>query len=458
MNKIVTDPILVMSSPASMRVPQREWAATPLAERLAVIARTRHAIAREAERLAATIARAPADTLGAEILPLAAAAQFLVRRAPGLLGRRRLFGAPPWLFGTRQEVRREARGVVLILAPGNYPLMLPGIQILQALTAGNAVAVKPAPGKTAPMRLLAEMLAEAGLPPGLLEILPEAAGPDAVRAGYDYIVLTGGVPTGIAVAREAAETLTPTAMELSGVDAVFVLPGADLALTASALAYGLRLNGGETCIAPRRVFVHQEMEADLLSRLLPLLPPPAAIAPRTQARLALLLDDAERGGARIVARNPAILAAASPTMALLQEDVFAPWLALVPVADTAAALEAASHCPYALGASVFGPTSDALRLADQIDAGSVCINDLIAPTADPRLPFGGRKLSGYGVTRGAEGLLEMTVIKTVSTRAGRFRPHLDTRFSGDARTLLLMTQFLHGTWDDRWTKLKSFRR
>ena len=305
------------------------------------------------------------------------------------------------------------------------------------------------------MLVLAELLAEAGLPPGLLEILPEEAGPDAVRAGYDYVVLTGGVATGVAVGRAAAETLTPTAMELSGVDAVFVLPGADLALTAAALAYGLRLNAGETCIAPRRVFVPPDMEADLLSRLLPLLPPPAAIPERTQARLASLLDDAERGGARIVARNPAVLAAASPDMALLQEDLFAPWLALVTVRDAEAALEAASLCPYALGASVFGPRADALRLAARIDAGSVCINDLIAPTADPRLPFGGRKLSGYGVTRGAEGLLEMTVIKTVSTRKGRFRPHLDPHFSGDARTLLLMTRLLHGTWRDRWTTIKS---
>ena len=86
-------------------------------------------------------------------------------------------------------------------------------------------------------------------------MLDEAAGPEASRAGFDYIVLTGSAETGVEVLRDAAETLTPAAMELSGCDAVFVLPGADSALVAACLAYGLRLNGGATCIAPRRVFV-----------------------------------------------------------------------------------------------------------------------------------------------------------------------------------------------------------
>ena len=308
------------------------------------------------------------------------------------------------------------------------------------------------------MLALADLLADVGLPPGVLQVLPEHGGPEAVRAGYDFIVLTGGVPTGIAVGRMAAETLTPTAMELSGVDAAFILPGADLALAATALAYGLRLNGGATCIAPRRVFVRADMQADLLSRLLAVLPPPAAIPPATAARLSALLEAAERDGARIVARNPVVLADARPEMALLQEDVFAPWLALTPVADTEAALAAAGLCPYALGASVFGPLYEARALAARIDAGSVCINDLIAPTADPRLPFGGRHRSGFGVTRGAEGLLDMTVIKTVSTRTGRLRPHLDPKFAGDTATLLLMTRLLHGTWSDRWTLLKTLVR
>ena len=131
-------------------------------------------------------------------------------------------------------------------------------------------------------------------------------------------------------------------------------------------------------------------------------------------------------------------------MRLLREDVFAPWLALVPVTDMEQALDALSACPYALGAAIFGPERAARALAPRIPAGSVCINDLIVPTADPRLPFGGRGRSGFGVTRGAEGLLEMTVIKTVSTRRGRFRPHLAPPRPGDAVRYASLIGLLYG--------------
>ena len=453
MNENVTDLILVRAREAG-----RRWAGSPLSDRLAVIARCRHAIARDADRLAATNPRPAADTLSAEILPLAEAAHFLVRRASKLLAPRRLGLGPLWLTGVRQEIRREPRGAVLILAPGNYPLFLPGAQALQALAAGNAVAVKPAPGWSAPMLALAALLEEAGLPADVFHVLAEDAGPAALRAGYDYVVLTGSAETGVAVARAAAETLTPSAMELSGVDAAFILPGADLAVAAASLAYGLRLNAGATCIAPRRVFVPQAMEAELLSRLLAQLPPAAAIPAATQERLSRLLAEAEARGARIAARNPAVIAGAVPELPLLQQDVFAPWLALIPMPDVETALAAAALCPYALGASVFGPAAAAYALAARLDAGSVCVNDLIMPTADPRLPFGGRHRSGFGVTRGAEGLLEMTVVKTVSTRWFGPRPHLEAKFATDPAQLLSLIRVLHGGGPVRMAALRALMK
>src|SRR4051794_21084498 len=174
----------------------RAWAEQGLARRLEVITAARRLIAREAPALAALIPRPPAETLSAEILPLAEAAQFLQRAAPALLAPKRLGrGRPIWLFGGRQGIPRGPRGAGLILGPGNYPLFLPGVQALQALAAGNGVAVKPAPGASAPMLALADLLRRAGLPGGVLEVLPEAAGPAAVRAGFDFIVLTGGAET-----------------------------------------------------------------------------------------------------------------------------------------------------------------------------------------------------------------------------------------------------------------------
>ncbi len=135
-----------------------------------------------------------------------------------------------------------------------------------------------------------------------------------------------------------------------------------------------------------------------------------------------------------------------PDTELLRHDVFAPWLALIPVPDIEAALLADAACPFALGASIFGPVAAARALAPRLRAGSVCINDLIVPTADPRLPFGGSGRSGFGRTRGAEGLLGMTSTKTISLRKGRFRPHLAAPHDADAARFATLARVLHGGW------------
>lgn len=435
---------------AGLRAAGAGWAAAGLRSRLAVIRRARRLMAVRASALAETVGRPVADTLVAEVLPLLEAARFLERRAPALLRVRRLRGGrPAWLFGVSAEVRRAPLGAVLILAPGNYPLFLPGVQALQALAAGNAVALKPAPDGVAAAAAFAAVLAEAGLPPGVLHLLAPEAGPAAVAAGFDRIVLTGSAETGARVLAAAAPLLTSATMELSGSDAVFVLPGADLDLVARCLAYGLRLNGGATCIAPRRVFVPRGMAAALEGRLLALLPgvPDAATPGPVAGRLAALANRAVGDGARLLGGGrgrPLMVADARPEMALLQEDVFAPWLALVPVADMAAAVRDDALCPFALGASVFGAEDAARALAAQLRAGSVCINDVIVPTADPRVAFGGRGRSGFGRTRGAEGLLEMTATQTVSVRRGWFRPHLAAPGPLDARRFAGMAALLHG--------------
>ncbi len=150
-------------------------------------------------------------------------------------------------------------------------------------------------------------------------------------------------------------------------------------------------------------------------------------------------------------------------MPLLREDVFVPVVALVPVRNDADALEADARCPYALGATIFGAEPGAAALARRVRAGVVVVNDVIVPTADPRLPFGGRGLSGFGVTRGAEGLLEMTAVKAVCTRHGRRRPHLEPLRAGDEGMVLAYLRAVHGrrlrdTAAGWWTLLRELVR
>ncbi len=427
----------------AVREAQAEWARRPIGERLAVIRQLRQRMASEPDRLLAAM-RMPqkataAEKLSQEVLPLADACRFVERRAAKLLTPRRLSTRhrPAWLHGCVVELTREPYGVVLVIAPWNYPLLLPGVQAVQALAAGNAVLVKPGRNSRAVIAVFAEMLCEAGLDRPLLQVLPEEAeaATAAIGAGVDKVLLTGSADTGRQVLATAAPHLIPATMELSGCDAVFVLADADLDRVAAALAFGLRLNGGATCISPRRVFVPRAIAIALEERLIDALRPlpPVAADPSAARRAVTLAEEAVGEGARLAfgelavaeRMQPLVLADAAATMRLLSSDVFAPVLAIVPVDDEAAALAAARACPYALGATIFGSPAAARRLAARVRAGCVVINDMIAPTADPRFPFGGRGESGFGVTRGAEGLLEMTQIKAIALRRSRWLPHLD---------------------------------
>jgi acyl-CoA reductase-like NAD-dependent aldehyde dehydrogenase len=443
------------------REAQAAWAATPLAERLRFVRRLRWQIARRPEALVEAVSpgsgRPAAEILSSEVLPLAEACRFLEREAPRILAPQRpgSAGRPFWLgglSGVDLEIRRQPLGVVLILAAANYPLFLPGVQTLQALAAGNAVLWKPGRGGLAAARAFASLAMSAGLDARLLQVLDESpeAGRACLASHPDKVFLTGSAATGRQVLADLAERLIPATMELSGCDALFVLPSAgraDLDRIAKAVAFSLRLNGGATCIAPRRVFVSRHLAGPLETRLVEAVSslPAANLPPEVDDRAWALVREAVEAGARPVAGGffgppngrrglrPLILADARPDMRLLREDLFAPVVSLVLVENVEDALASAALCPYALGAAIFGPEEEARALAPRVRAGVVVVNDVIVPTADPRLPFGGRGESGFGVTRGAEGLLEMTALQAVTVRQGRFLPHLDEPQPGDDR-------------------------
>ena len=192
------EPETVASDLILARQAQPGWAAQSVRQRLRIIRRVRHLVAEQALSLAQTVARvtqrSPAETLVAEILPLADACRFLEREAAHLLKPQRLsaWSRPFWLTGIKAEIHREPLGVVLLIAPSNYPLFLAGVQLLQALTAGNAVLLKPGDGTSAAAVALTRMCSAAGLDPRLLRVLsePPASVQEAIAAGVDKVVLT----------------------------------------------------------------------------------------------------------------------------------------------------------------------------------------------------------------------------------------------------------------------------
>jgi acyl-CoA reductase-like NAD-dependent aldehyde dehydrogenase len=200
----------------------------------------------------------------------------------------------------------------------------------------------------------------------------------------------------------------------------------------------MTFNGSATCIAPRRVFAHESLAEELTERLEKAFEPvPAAAIEEDRAEtIERLIRQALEDGAThhcggveetdgLARVRPILLSNASPDTELLKTDIFAPLLSIVPVKGDEAALELDRKCPYALGATIFSEDEEAaLALAGRIEAGCVVLNDFLIPTADPRVAFGGRGESGFGVTRGGAGLIEMTRPKTVAIQRADWRPHL----------------------------------
>ncbi|MFZ0826038.1 MAG: aldehyde dehydrogenase family protein [Verrucomicrobiia bacterium] len=477
--------MIVARAMTAARAAQSRWSRTPLTRRLELVRALRRLIADSASDLAeasASARRRPAlEALTAEVLPLAEACRFLEREAKKILAPRRLGrrGRPLWFAGVRGEIWREPVGVVLIIGPGNYPLLLPGVQLIQAIAAGNAVLLKPGMGGTSAARALGGLMVRAGFDPQLVGLLPESAefARVAILARPDKVLFTGSAATGEKILAQLAPQLIPATMELSGCDAMLIRADADLNLVVRALTFGLTLNGGATCMSPKRVFVHRNLSAELAGRLarhfrLGRDEDAPAVQGKNQNRfpaatgyVRLLIEDAVGRGAHFIAGDesadaPVILGGVAPASRLLREDVFAPVLALVSVSNDHEAVMRVNDCAFGLTASVFSRDESAARsLAGRLNAGVVTINDLILPTADARVPFGGRGRSGFGVTRGAEGLLELTAPKVVTVSRGKFRPAFDPPQPGDETLFKAYLKLTHGRGlKPRWIAFISLLR
>jgi acyl-CoA reductase-like NAD-dependent aldehyde dehydrogenase len=438
-----------------------------------------------AEAVHRDVDKSRAETLATEILPLAAACRYLEQQARFLLRPHRVPGRqrPLWLWGQSDTVYRRPRGIVGIIGTWNFPLMLNGVQLVQALTAGNAVVWKPSEVAPASAAALAALLEKAGFPAGLVHTMPATreGGVELAGAEVDHIVFTGSEATGRVLAANLGKRLVSSTMELSGCDAMFVLDDADVSLAARAAWFGCTLNRGQTCVAVRRALVHEALYSSFVEILKPL----AATAPPVKLALAGSIRQANRlvaaavdNGAHLLANGAEVasdgenlcpvrvVVDAQPDMALCQEASFAPLLAVLPFSTPEQAVQMDEQCPFALGASIFTRSpAKAARLAAQVRAGMVTVNDVIVPMAHPAAAFGGRGASGWGSTQGPEGLLEMILPQTVSVRGGSYRPHYDTPGANammSETTLRGMLEWSHaanfrGRWRGFWRLIRGLR-
>jgi acyl-CoA reductase-like NAD-dependent aldehyde dehydrogenase len=449
------------------RQQQQAWCRLPVRERLRPVAALRRLLVAEQDRLCEAVERdmgKPHDeTLAADVLPLAEACRYLQQEAARVLRPRRVPTRlrPIWLMGQKDTVHRRPRGLVGIIGTWNYPLMLNGVQMVQALTAGNGVVWKPSEVTPASADALFELFPRAGFPDGLVQKLPATreGGKELSEAAVDHVVFTGSSGVGHVLGAALGRRLVTSTLELSGVDALFVLGDADPEFAARAAWFGCTINRGQTCLAVRRAFVQRDVYGAFVGALRPMV---AAAAPMRLVlaaqgeQAARLVREAVAGGARLLegaphdgpgdVMRPQVVVDARPDMALCREASFAPVMAVLPFDTLDDALRMDAQCPYALGASVFTANPTAVEeWAGRLRTRTVSINDVIVPTAHPATPFGGGGESGWGVTQGEEGLLEMTVPQVVSVRAGRYRPHYDLAAGASQGDLLrALLDYGHG--------------
>jgi succinate-semialdehyde dehydrogenase/glutarate-semialdehyde dehydrogenase len=462
------------------------WSALGFRERARYLLRARSVLAERADEIARLIAREQgkpeAEAYAADVLPALDALKHLGLHAEDALREEPVESGVLVLAHKEGRLLQVPYGVVLVIAPWNYPLSLPLIGAATALVAGNTVALKPAPATTLIGLQVGEILRRAGLPPGVVNVL---ATDDTVAASLvedprvAKIVFTGSVATGRKVMAAAARNLTPVVLELGGKDAAVVCRDADLDLAAQGVVWGAFLNAGQTCASVERVYVEAPVADAFVRRVVERtralrtgdpVRPETDMGPLTLERQRRLVEDhvadAVARGAKVETGGqapagpgffypPTVLTNVTHDMRIMREETFGPVLPIMAVRDLDEAIRLANDTDYGLTAS--GWTKDArtaLRLQRELHAGAVSINDCLSTFGEPAAPWGGFKHSGIGRTHGVAGLREMVQLKYVTRDTARAPKLWWYPYGEELRRLLsAAVHALHA--GSAWTRLKG---
>ncbi|MBL7498438.1 aldehyde dehydrogenase [Frankia sp. CNm7] len=349
----------------------------------------------------------------------------------------------PGVYGRDVLLRKEPVGVVAAVIPWNMPQFLTITKVIPALLAGCAVVLKPAPESPLDALVLAALFEQAGLPPGVVNVVPADRDTSAhlvAHPGIDKVSFTGSTAAGRQVAAACARNLTRVSLELGGKSAAIALDDADPAAVAAAVRLSGMGMAGQICNALTRVLVpaaRADDHADALGAALSAIrvadpaDPATEMGPlvtrRQQERVRRYIDAGVREGARLVVGGtdlpagldrgwyvrPTVFSAVDPAMTVAREEIFGPVLAVIPYHDQNEAVRIANDTEYGLAGSVFtADTARGLDVARQVRAGTFGVNQ--GYSMDPAAPFGGVKSSGYGRELGREGLEGYLDIKSIS--------------------------------------------
>jgi aldehyde dehydrogenase (NAD+)/betaine-aldehyde dehydrogenase len=331
---------------------------------------------------------------------------------------------------------RESIGVVTAITPYNYPINMISWKVAPALAAGCSVVLLPSPQGTLCSVAFVQLVEEAGLPAGVLNLVPGDASVGqrlCVHSDVDMITFTGSNTVGAAVMRAAAQTSKKVVLELGGKSPTVILPGADLGQATAPSILRVCRNAGQGCGATTRILVHRDDYPAFLDRarsVLEALPVGDPFDERTEVgplisakhrdRVRDYLDRALEKGATVLARGevpdgdgfflgPVLIGSVHPDDEIAQDELFAP-VAVVLVYDTLAeAVAVANNSRYGLNALVWGEPEQARAVAEELRTGTVAING--GGGARPDVPWVGMKQSGVGMDMGEDGFGEFFTVK-----------------------------------------------
>jgi len=338
-------------------------------------------------------------------------------------------------------------GVVGILSSFNHPLMIASKSLAPALATGNCVVLKPSEQTPLTALVLGDIAAEAGMPPGVLNVVP-GLGPDAGAALCAHpdvakITFTGGTEPGRSIALATAARFAKATLELGGKTPVLVFPDAPVPEVAAGLAFGGFVGAGQTCIAGTRILVHEQVHDAVVDALVaqarririgdpadPATQLGPVISRKAQQRILDTVHSGEAEGARVATGGraaqvpgleggafvePTVIVDVRNDMRIAREEIFGPVVVVVPFRDEADGIAQANDSPYGLGAAIWTrDVARAHRVASRLQHGIVWVND--HHRLDPSSPWGGVRESGVGREGGWESFHEFTHVRSVTVR------------------------------------------
>ncbi len=428
----------------------KKWSATSIDERLKLLKRARDILYEDRDEIAKLITlengKPILESYSMEIFPSLDLFDFYIKNARKILKPKKVRSQIPLFWLKKNYIHFEPLGVVAVISPWNYPLLLPIAPIISALVVGNCVIFKPSEYTSLIGLKIYEIFKEAGFPENVFNIVIGFGdvGEALVNSNIGKISFTGSTKTGRIIMRNAGKKPIPVTLELGGKDPMIVFDDVDVELVSSAAVWGAFANAGQTCVSVEVCYVQEKIFEKFVERVIEKtkklkigngLDPDVEIGPiNNEKQLKIIetqIQDAVSkgakiltGGKRIFPRDkngnelkgyffePTVITDVDDSMLLMKEETFGPVLPVVKFKDEDEIIEIVNSSEYGLSASVW--TKDkrrAKRIVEKIKSGAVLVNECVVHYGDAKAPCGGVKSSGFGRVHSEFGLYDMVNIK-----------------------------------------------